>query len=489
MSVARPIRRVLVANRGEIALRVMRTLRELGKGTVAVYSDADAAAPHVLFADAAVRLGPAPAAESYLRGDLILEAARTTGADALHPGYGLLSENATFAAQVQDAGLTWIGPPPSAMRAMASKTAARATMVAAGVPVVPGGAITDVAQVGFPLLVKASAGGGGKGMRRVDRPEDVAEAILAAQGEARRAFGDAHVYLERLVLRPRHVEIQVLADQHGHVVSCFERECSIQRRHQKVIEESPSPVLHAETRERMGAAAVAAARAVGYVNAGTCEFLLETDPHTGEQRFYFLEMNTRLQVEHPVTELVIGKDLVAEQVRIAEGAPLGYGQRDLAQRGHAIEARLYAEDPHTQLPQTGRVARLRFPEGPGVRVDSGLVEGGEVTPYYDPMLAKVCAFAETRDAATARLARALRELVLLGVTTNVPLLLHVLEHPAFAAGDTTTAFLEEHPVPVGAVDDLALIAAALAGAPVQAAVGDARQDPWSPFTRLGSFRP
>ena len=483
----RPIQKVLVANRGEIAVRVMRTLRELGIASVAVYSEADAAAPHVALADEAVCLGPAAAAESYLRTDRILEAIASTGADALHPGYGLLSENAAFAEAVVSAGAIFVGPPPGAMKAMASKTDARATMRAAGVPVVPGGPVSAAAEVGYPVLLKASAGGGGKGMRRVDDPADLAEAAAACSREAAKAFGDGHVYLEKLVLRPRHVEIQVLADSHGNVVHLFERECSVQRRHQKVVEESPSPALTPALRAAMGEAAVAAAKAVGYVSAGTVEFLLDEDGH-----FYFLEMNTRLQVEHPVTEMVVGLDLVAEQLRIAAGEPLHYTQADLAQRGHAIECRVYAEDPVTLLPQIGVIERLVLPEGPGVRHDSGIYEGWEVGIHYDPMLAKLCVWAPTRAAAIARMARALREYVLLGVRTNLALLAHVVTHPAFAAGDTTTAFLEEHPFGgVGTPPDLAYVARALAMVRgTEAHVGSSAEvatdgDVYSPWLRLG----
>ena len=416
------ITRVLVANRGEIAVRIIRTLKELGLGSVAIYSEADASAPHVLMADQAICVGPAAAAESYLNVPVILDVMKRTGADAVHPGYGLLSENPEFSEAVTNAGAVFIGPPPGAMRAMASKTDARATMVAAGVPVVPGGGLDDSESVGFPLLVKASAGGGGKGMRRVDRAEDLADAISACAREAKKSFGDDEVYLERLVLRPRHVEIQVLADNHGNVVHLFERECSVQRRHQKVVEECPSPVLKAETREQMGAAAVAAAKAVGYQNAGTVEFLLDA---SGE--FFFQEMNTRLQVEHPVTELVTGIDLVAEQLRVAAGEPLGYSQGDLGQHGHAIEVRIYAEDPETFLPQTGTIEHLIIPEGPGIRHDSGIYPGYEVSVHYDPMLAKLCVWAPTRQAAVGRMRRALSEYVLVGVTSNLPLLRHIIE--------------------------------------------------------------
>ena len=483
------MKRVLIANRGEIAVRIIRTLKELGLESVAVFSEADEAAPHVFQADRAVCLGPAPAAESYLNLPRLIEVLRETGADAVHPGYGLLSENPAFAEAVADAGAVFIGPPPSAMRAMSKKTDARDTMIRAGVPVVPGGTIHDAERIGFPVLVKASGGGGGKGMRRVDRLADLDDAVASCQREAAKAFGDSHVYLEKLVLRPRHIEIQVLGDAHGNVVHLFERECSVQRRHQKVVEESPSPVLPAATRARMGAAAVAAARAVGYVNAGTCEFLY--DETTDD--FYFLEMNTRLQVEHPVTELVTGLDLVGEQIRVARGEPLGYDQSALAQRGHAIEVRLYAEDPVTWLPEVGRVERLIWPEGPGIRVDSGIYEGWDVGVHYDPMLAKLCVYAADRPKAVARLRRALAETVVLGVKTNLPLLQHIAESPAYLAGDTTTAFLSEHPFAHPAPHPVAAYGALVATAPASTSGGAdttaAGTDRYSPWGRLGALRP
>ena len=475
------ITRVLIANRGEIAVRVIRTLKEMGIESVAVYTAPDARAAHVFMADHAVLL------DSYLDQAQLLAAIKDTGADAVHPGYGLLSENPEFAVKVVEAGAVFVGPPPVAMQAMASKTDARATMVAAGVPVVPGGALSESAQVGFPVLVKASSGGGGKGMRRVDAPEDLEEAAEACSREALKAFGDGHVYLERLVLRPRHVEIQVLADAHGNVVHLFERECSVQRRHQKVVEESPSPAVNPALRAQMGDAAVAAARAVGYVNAGTVEFLLD---ETGE--FYFLEMNTRLQVEHPVTEMVCGVDLVAEQIRVARGEELGYSQADLSQRGHAIECRIYAEDPVSFLPQTGTIDTLVLPEGPGVRHDAAIYPGWEVGVDYDPMLAKLCTWAPTRGAAIDRMRRALDDYVLLGVNTNLPLLRFVLAQPAFRAGDTTTAFLTEHPFEgPGDPPDLAYaLRAMLSGAPASAgeAAGGAGTDRFSPWARLPGWR-
>ena len=448
----RTLRRVLVANRGEIAARVLRSCRELGLGTVAVYSDADRAAPHVAMADVAVRLGPAPAAESYLSIDALLAAARATGADAIHPGYGFLSENADFARAVAEAGLVFVGPSPLVIQMLGSKQEAKRRAIAAGVPVVPGyngdDQTTAVLEaearaIGFPLLVKASAGGGGKGMRIVRRADELTDALDAARREAAGAFGDDTLLLERYVERPRHVEIQILGDHHGNLIHLWERECSIQRRHQKVIEEAPSPALSPELRQQMGAAGVAVGRAVGYTSAGTVEFILAPDG-----AFYFLEVNTRLQVEHPVTELTTGLDLVREQLRIARGEPLGYTEAP-AQRGHAIEVRLYAEDPAAgYLPTTGTLAAFELPSAPGLRVDAGVVAGSEIGIHYDPMLAKIIAYGETRGDAAALLAWALERAVIAGVTTNRELLARVLRHPAFLAGELDTHFLERH-------DDLA----------------------------------
>jgi len=446
------ITRVLVANRGEIALRVIRACREMGIETVAVYSDADATARHVRAADAAVRVGPPPAAESYLNIPALIAAAQKSGADAVHPGYGFLSERAAFARACVDAGLIFIGPPADAIERMGSKIGARTLMEQAGVPVVPGRTPADQSDagiaaaadaIGFPVLVKASAGGGGKGMRAAHDAATLAEAIPSARREAQAAFGDGTLYVERLIQRPRHVEIQVFADAHGNAVHLFERECSIQRRHQKIVEESPSPVLTPAVRDRMGKAAVAAATSAGYRNAGTIEFLLEGAGDAA--RFYFLEMNTRLQVEHPVTEMVTGTDLVRAQLLVASGRPLPWRQEDLAQRGHAIECRVYAEDPSSGfLPQAGPLALYREPDGPGIRVDSGVEEGTAVPVQYDPMLAKLIANGETRDAAIARAVAALRQFPILGVRTNVAFLIRTLEHPAFRAGDLHTGFVDEH---------------------------------------------
>ncbi|HEY0638517.1 MAG TPA: biotin carboxylase N-terminal domain-containing protein, partial [Pseudonocardiaceae bacterium] len=433
------IERLLVANRGEIARRVFRTCRDLGVGTVAVFADPDAAAPHVAEADRAVRLPGAAAADTYLRADLLVAAARAAGADAVHPGYGFLSENAAFARAVLDAGLTWVGPPPEAIESMGSKIAAKKLMADAGVPVLAGLAEQDVTEADLPVLVKASAGGGGRGMRVVRSLAELPSAVAAARAEAASAFGDPAVFCEPYLETGRHIEVQVLADAHGTVLALGERECSVQRRHQKVVEEAPSPFVTPELRERLADAAVAAARAIGYVGAGTVEFLADAGG-----RFFFLEMNTRLQVEHPVTECVTGLDLVRLQLAVAEGAPLG----DLAPRfdGHAIEVRLYAEDPARDWqPGTGTVhalavpgvdAEFAVPARYGLRLDSGVRAGSEVSVHYDPMLAKVIAWAPTRAEAARRLAAALAGARVHGVTTNRDLLVRLLRHPAFLAGDT-----------------------------------------------------
>jgi acyl-CoA carboxylase subunit alpha len=472
---SRPISKVLVANRGEIARRIFRTLRRLGIGAVAVYSDADAGSPHVHEADEAVRIGPAPSLESYLDADRILTAARAVGADAIHPGYGFLAENADFAARCAAAGLCFIGPPVEAIQRMGSKVEARAIMTAAGVPVVPGvsGAGLDDAaliaaatRIGLPVLIKASAGGGGKGMRLVRETAELADALAAARREAQRAFGDDTLLLERYFDAPRHIELQIFGDRHGHVVHVFERECSIQRRFQKIIEEAPSPAVDAALRARMGAAAVSAATAIGYTGAGTVEFILDRDG-----QFYFLEVNTRLQVEHPVTEAITGLDLVEWQIRVAQGEALPFTQDDLHINGHALEARLYAEDPSADfLPATGRIALWAPPTMAGVRYDSGVETGTEVSVHYDPLLAKIIAHGDTRTDARQRLSGALRRLAMAGVTTNRDFLLAVLEHPAFAAGAIDTHFIERHlPAPARAAprnataDRLHAIVAAIDG--------------------------
>ncbi len=466
------VTKVLVANRGEIAVRIMRACRELGISTVAVYSEADRTSLHVQHADQAVCIGPPSPLESYLKIDALLDAARATGADAVHPGYGFLAENATFAERVSKAGLTFIGPGGDAIRAMGSKLGARAIMIKAGVPVVPGteSGSNDAAKIAAmakkiagPWFVKASAGGGGKGMRLVTDASQLEAAARAAISEAKSAFGDDTVYVERKIERPRHVEFQVLADAHGNAVHLFERECSIQRRHQKVLEETPSPALTPALRKRMGDAAVAAACAVGYVNAGTIEFILD---EAGE--FYFLEMNTRIQVEHPVTECTTGIDLVQWQLRVARGEALGFTQKDLSQRGHAIECRIYAEDETKNfMPSCGVLAKLREPSGPGIRVDSGVFEGWDVTPHYDPMLAKLVAYGEDRETARRRMLRALGEYVVHGVATSIALHTRILQNSDFVAGKVDTAFLDTHAASLlkpttTDVPDVAFVAAALA---------------------------
>ncbi len=441
--------KVLVANRGEIAVRVIRTLREMRIPSVAVYSEADRAALHVRMADEAYPIGPAPSAQSYLVIDHILDACRKSGATAVHPGYGFLSENAAFARALEEAGVKLIGPPASAMDAMGYKTSARELMTAAGVPVVPGGAIDDrsalpelAASIGYPVMLKAAGGGGGKGMRFVESPEELESSYERARSEAMKAFGDDTVYIEKAIVEPRHVEIQVLADAHGACVHLFERDCSIQRRHQKVVEETPtpSPARSDALIASMGEVAVRAAKAVNYESAGTVEFLVSPDGS-----FYFLEMNTRLQVEHPVTELITGIDLVREQVRIAAGEPLGYGQDDVVARGHAIQCRIYAEDPSTNfLPSPGTIEVLRTPSGPGVRDDSGVYEGAEISSYYDPLVSKLCVWAPTRAQAVERMRRALSEYVVTGIRTNLPFHLALVRHPEFIAGAYDTGFIAKH---------------------------------------------
>jgi geranyl-CoA carboxylase alpha subunit len=440
--------KILIANRGEIACRISRTARDMGYRTVAVYSDADADALHVRMADEAVRIGPPPVADSYLNVDAILAAAKMVGADAVHPGYGFLSENADFAAACENAGLVFIGPTPDAIRAMGNKAAAKRLMIEAGVPCVPGyqgedqsdAKLADAAQrIGFPVMVKAAAGGGGRGMRLVSRAEDIADAISTARSEATNAFGSGELILEKAVVDARHVEVQVFGDAHGNVIHLGERDCSVQRRHQKVIEEAPSPAVSPMLRERMGAAAVAAAKAIDYRGAGTVEFLLDA---AGE--FYFLEMNTRLQVEHPVTEQVTGLDLVAWQLRVAAGEPLPLGQHQVHLSGHSIEVRLYAEDPANNfLPQSGAIHEWA-PALAGVRVDHGIASGQAISPYYDPMIAKVIAHGRTRDEARRRLIHALEDTVLFGLPNNRAFLISMLKHPIFAAGEATTGFIGAH---------------------------------------------
>jgi acetyl-CoA carboxylase biotin carboxylase subunit len=442
-------KKILVANRGEIAVRILRACRELGIESVAVYSEADRNALHVRYADEAYLLGPAPSRESYLRADKIIDIARKCGADAIHPGYGFLAERETFAEACADAGIAFIGPKPSAIAAMGDKMTARNTVAAAGVPVVPGtegtGSMTDAelleisSKIGFPLLIKASAGGGGKGMREVSSLEEMPALLESARREAESAFGDGNVYLEKLVEGARHIEIQILADQHGNVIHLGERDCSLQRRHQKLIEEAPSPFMDEELRQKIGEVAVKAAKSVEYINAGTIEFLVDKD-----KNFYFLEMNTRLQVEHPVTEVVTGIDIVAEQIRIARGRQLSYKQEDIILRGHGIECRINAEDPYNGfLPSTGRITHSLLPTGPGVRVDTGIYPGFEITSFYDPMIAKLIVWGETRGQAILRMRRALEEYRIVGVRTNIPFHQTMMNSHRFMGGQYDTRFVEE----------------------------------------------
>ena len=473
------MKKVLIANRGEIAVRVIRACRDMGIGTVAVYSECDRAALHVRLADEAWPVGPSAPRESYLRIDAIIDAARKSGADAVHPGYGFLAENEGFAAACRDAGLVFIGPSPEAITLMGSKTAARQAAIKAGVPVVPGTeeplgehtsdteVLAVAAGIGYPLMLKAVAGGGGKGMRMVASPAELPAALRAARSEALSAFGDGAVYLERRILAPRHIEVQLLGDHHGAVLPFVERECSIQRRHQKVVEESPSLAVSPDLRRRMTSAAAAVARTVGYTNAGTIEFLLDSDGS-----FYFLEMNTRLQVEHPVTEMVTGVDLVQWQIRIARGERLDLDPESLlTPKAHAIECRIYAEDPENGfLPSPGRIQGLRVPQGPGVRDDSGAYEGGEVPIFYDPMISKLITWGETRGHAMARMKRALAEYEVRGIRTTIPFFQWILEDEDFTAARFDTTFIDRKmgapgsgawPVSDPAVEELAAIAAAV----------------------------
>ena len=494
------IEKVLVANRAEIAVRILRAAREEGIKTVAVYSDADADALHVRLADEARNIGPPPATESYLNADVIIAAALAAGCQAVHPGYGFLAENADFARKVEEAGLVFIGPRHDSIAAMGDKLQARRLMTEAGVAVVPGvmaqassheQAQAEARKLGYPILVKAAGGGGGKGMRLVNDESGLAAALDGASREAASAFGDARVYLEKYLLRPRHVEIQVFADEEGNACHFFERECSIQRRHQKIVEESPSPALDEELRTRMGEAAVRAAQAVHYRSAGTVEFMLDQD-----KNFYFLEMNTRIQVEHPVTEWITGVDLVRLQFRIANGARLPFAQDEIQRRGHAIECRIYAEDPeHNFLPSPGKLLLVRWPSGPGVRVDSGIETGLEVSTFYDPILAKIITYGEDREMARVRMIQALKGMVILGVVTPGGFLIDVLEHPAFIAGETHTGFLDDHGflddgAPTKAVPDDVLVAAALQrSVRSPAATGTTAAPLSTPWTELGAWKP
>lgn len=443
------IQKILIANRGEIALRIIRTCKELGKKTVAVYSDPDANAPHVLHADESIPIGPAASSESYLAIDKIIEAAKQSGADAIHPGYGFLSENAKFAERCKEEGVIFIGPEPKAISLMGDKTEARELMSKANVPYPPGTqkelesieeAEKVAKEIGFPVLIKAAAGGGGKGMRIVDKKEEFQSGIKAAKSEARNSFGDDRVYIEKYLVEPRHVEFQIMADTHGNVLHIFDRECSIQRRHQKVIEEAPCAILTPELRSEMAEAAKAAARACDYVGAGTIEFLVDSD-----RNFYFLEMNTRLQVEHPVTELITGLDLVELQILVAEGKELPITQDDVTVNGHAIECRIYAEDPRDNfLPSTGTLSKHRIPSGNGIRVDAGVEEGQAVTINYDPMISKLCAFGRNREHAIQRMLRALDEYEIAGCRTTIPFCKYVLEHPQFRSAEYDTHFVQNH---------------------------------------------
>ena len=439
-------RKVLIANRGEIAVRITRTLHEMGIASVAVYSDVDRAALHVRTADEAYPIGPAPAAESYLRIDKLIDVAKKANVDAIHPGYGFLSENRELPAACEAAGITFIGPPASAMDAMGSKPAARAKMAAAGVPITPGGAAdtndearATAARIGYPVMLKAAHGGGGKGMRLVHKEEDLIPALERARSEAIRAFGNGTVYLEKAIVRPRHVEIQVLGDRHGNMVHLFERDCSIQRRHQKVVEETPSPAVSPETVQRIGEIAVKGALSVGYFSAGTFEFLVGEDGS-----FNFLEMNTRLQVEHPITEWTTGLDLVREMVLIAAGRPLGYKQDKITRRGASIECRIYAEDPVGFLPSPGKIEHLRLPAGPWVRDDNGFYEGATVPSSYDPLISKLSVWAPDRPSALAKMRRALAEYVITGIKSNLTFHEKLLAHPDFVAGHYHTGFIQEH---------------------------------------------
>lgn len=487
----RKIHKILVANRGEIAIRVMRTCREMGIATVAVYSDADRLAPHVTYADEAIHIGEAPSSKSYLVFDKILGAAKATGADAIHPGYGFLSENAQFARAVREAGIILIGPSPESMEIMGSKLAAKDAVKKYGIPLVPGTdyAITDVekakkvaAEVGYPILIKASAGGGGKGMRIVEEPAHFEEMMRLAVSEATSAFGDGSVFIERYVASPRHIEVQVMGDTHGNIVHLFERECSVQRRHQKVIEEAPSAILTPELRSEMGRCAVQVAKACDYVGAGTVEFLVDENLN-----FYFLEMNTRLQVEHPVTEMITGKDLVREQIRVASGEVLSFSQEELSINGHAIEIRVYAEDPANNfLPDIGKLSRYRPPLGPGIRVDDGYQEGMDIPIYYDPMIAKLVVHGASRHEAIQRMLRAISDYSITGVATTLPFCRFVLKHPAFVSGKFDTHFVKTYFTPevLQETDADEQMAAAIAA--VSVLVAGRQKSSWSSVATTGS---
>jgi acetyl-CoA carboxylase biotin carboxylase subunit len=503
--------KILIANRGEIAVRVMRACREMGIRTVAIYSDVDRDALHVRMADEAYPCGPPPARESYLRMEQVIEIAKRSGADAIHPGYGFLAENGDFADLCEASGIAFVGPSGDVMRSMGDKVRARETMQKAGVPIVPGTtkpltdeeAVRFASEIGFPVMVKATAGGGGKGMRFVKQASEMEQALKRARGEARASFGNASLYVEKFVEQPRHIEIQVLADRHGNTVHLFERECSVQRRHQKVIEEAPGNGITPELRERMGQAAVAAARAVGYVGAGTCEFLVDR-----KLDFYFLEMNTRVQVEHAITEAITGIDIVKAMILAAAGEPLGIAQEALRISGHAIEARIYAEDPEQNFaPSPGKIIVYRPPDGIGVRVDSGVYQGATVTVFYDPMVGKLIAWGRDRGEAIDRLRRALSEFVVKGIKTSIPFHMKVLRHPVFLAGRYDTGFIDEHmaggrgeAADAGDAEEARRVAFMLAAIAAyrrdkerasrslgEPSVGG-RSDPWKEFGRRGQMR-
>ena len=495
------LKKCLIANRGEIAVRIIRACRELGMQTVTVYSSADANALFTQLADEAVWIGEPAPSQSYLNSTKLIQVAQETDCDCVHPGYGFLSESVDFAQAVLDANLTWVGPSPSAIKTMGIKTEARALMQAAVVPIVPGFQSDDADDaewlkqadhIGYPIMVKASGGGGGKGIRVVDSSDNLLESIQSAQREAQQAFGDSRIFLERYIEEGRHIEIQILADTHGNTVHLFERECSTQRRHQKIIEESPSPLLTDAIRQQMGASAVQAGQAVNYVNAGTVEFIA-----TPEGDYFFLEMNTRLQVEHPVTEMVTGLDLVKLQFQIASGEPLPFTQADLSQRGHAIECRIYAEDPHNQfLPAIGRIHQFIAPSGNAIRVDSGIQSGDDITIHYDPMIAKLIVHDRDRESAIERMITALRQTVILGTTTNLDFLLSLIDHPRFRKGEVHTRFVDDHLsdlLPdVMELDELALIVSALQDLQGQAKPaamsGASNGDVYSPWDRADNFR-
>ncbi len=498
----KPIQKILIANRGEIAVRIIRACREMGISTVAVHSDVDQKALHVLEADYAVEIGPAPPLESYLNIENILAAAKKSGCDAIHPGYGFLSENAEFARRCRDAGFTFIGPSAEAMEMVGDKLTARRTMIDAGVPVTPGQEIAGenfktvqkiAAEIGYPVMVKATAGGGGKGMRIVREAAELQSAIEASQREAKSAFGNELVYIEKFIEKPRHIEFQVLADHHGNIVHLFERECSIQRRHQKIVEETPSPALDSELRSKMGETACRVMQAVNYTNAGTVEFLLDE-----QKNFYFLEVNARIQVEHPITEAVTGIDLVKQQIRVAMGEKLPFKQSELLQRGHAIECRIYAEDARNHFfPSTGKLLAVQEPTGPGIRCDSGIYSGLEITHHYDPILSKLIVWGENRPESLAKMKTALENYVILGVQTPLRFLQELMSHPEFINGNLHTGFLEQHFKdwqPVSEDDSLkmALLTAAAAAnkkrrPAVSASKSEAVSTPWQSLGEWDMF--